>query len=188
MSQGKILIAGVGNIFFGDDAFGVEVARGLARRRLPEGVHVVDFGIRGLDLAYALVDDYEAVIIVDAVSRGGPPGTLYLLEPNLECADGPAQQAPMVEPHALDPEKVLWLARCLGSKVGRFLLVGCEPTQPFSEEDDFRMEMSAPVQAAVEEAILLVESLVSRLRCERPLGANHPPEAGPRARSCTSSP
>jgi hydrogenase maturation protease len=159
MSTGRILIAGIGNIFFGDDAFGVEVARRFAQRPLPEGVRVVDFGIRGLDLTYALLDPYDAVILVDAIPRGGEPGTLYVLEPELEAADVPA---PMVEAHALDPWKVLHLARSLGAKIERVLLVGCEP-QPVAP-DDMQMEMSVPVQAAVEEAVRLIESLVIQIR------------------------
>src|SRR5688572_21177077 len=126
MSTGRILIAGIGNIFFGDDAFGVEVARRLAGRPLPEGVRVVDFGIRGIDLTYALLEDWAAVILVDAVPCGGTPGTLYVLEPE---PDGEASAAvPTVEPHNLDPGKVLRLARSLGGAVERVLLVGCEPT------------------------------------------------------------
>src|SRR5690348_18485873 len=93
----RILIAGIGNIFLGDDAFGVEVAQRLARRPLPEGVRVVDFGIRGLDLAYALLDGYEAVILVDAAPRGGPPGTLYVLEPECGGPPGPAGGDVLVE-------------------------------------------------------------------------------------------
>ena len=79
-----ILIAGIGNIFFGDDAFGVEVVRRLAARPLPAGVVVKDFGIRGFDLACALQDGYDAVILVDAMQRGAPPGTLHVLEPETE--------------------------------------------------------------------------------------------------------
>ena len=162
MSTGKILIACVGNIFFGDDAFGVEVARRFAGRPLPEGVRVVDFGIRGLDLTYALLDDYEIVILVDAVPRGGPPGTLYVLEPQPDAAGDPEGHGPTVEPHALDPVKVLRVARTMGSMVDRVLLVGCEPRPP-AVDDDLNLEMSEPVRAAVDEAILLIESLLSRI-------------------------
>ncbi|MGH7848434.1 MAG: hydrogenase maturation protease, partial [Candidatus Binatia bacterium] len=77
MTPAKILVAGIGNIFLGDDGFGVEVARELAKRKLPESVRVVDFGIRGFDLAYALLDGYDLTILVDAAPRGGLPGTLY---------------------------------------------------------------------------------------------------------------
>ena len=163
MSTSRILIAGVGNIFFGDDAFGVEVARRLARRAHPPGVRVAEFGIRGLDLTYALLDPYEAVILVDAVPRGGRPGTLYVLEPEADGAGDRDAPGPVVELHNLDPVKVLRLARALGGTVERVLLVGCEPEPP-APEDDLRMGMSEPVQAAVEEAVRLVESLVDRLR------------------------
>src|SRR3954462_334859 len=95
----RLLIAGVGNIFLGDDAFGVEVVQRLARRPLPEGIRVVDFGIRGLDLAYALLDGYEATILVDALPRGGPPGTLYVLEPELEASSSRAAGVPPIEAH-----------------------------------------------------------------------------------------
>src|SRR5262245_31482923 len=123
MSKGSILIAGIGNIFFGDDAFGVEVARRLAGRPFPEEVRVVDFGIRGLDLAYALLEAHDLVILVDAISRCGQPGTLYVLEPRLDAADNPDVPTPVMEPHALDPWKVLHLARSMGGKVERMLLV-----------------------------------------------------------------
>ena len=83
----RILVAGIGNIFFGDDAFGCEVAKELAQRPLPEGVRVIDFGIRSYDLAYAIMDDYDATILVDASPRGSPPGTVYLIEPDLNKLD-----------------------------------------------------------------------------------------------------
>ena len=78
--NGRILVAGIGNIFLADDGFGCEVVRWLAERELPDNVEVRDFGIRGMDLAYALMDPYEAVVLVDAVSRGEDPGTVYLIE------------------------------------------------------------------------------------------------------------
>jgi hydrogenase maturation protease len=156
----RILVAGIGNIFLGDDAFGVEVAQRLLRRPLPEGVRVVDFGIRGLDLVYALLDSYESVILVDAVPRGEAAGTLCVLDlPQLDAAEGTAVP---LEGHSMDPVKVLRQAAAMGARVKRLLLVGCEPT-PFGSEDDMQMGLSEPVQAAVEEAVLLVEQLVQRL-------------------------
>ncbi len=112
MTSCRILIACVGNIFLGDDAFGVEVARRLARVELPEGVRVIDFGIRGLDLTYALLDASEAVILVDAAPRGGRPGTLYVVQLPL---DDPAEggDGVLVEAHNLDPARVLRLASTL---------------------------------------------------------------------------
>ena len=105
MNRPRILVAGVGNIFLGDDAFGVEVVQRLARRPLPPEVRVVDFGIRGLDLTYALLDDHEMVVLVDAAPRGGAPGTLYLLE--LDAGAMEAGAAAVIETHGMDPVKVL---------------------------------------------------------------------------------
>jgi hydrogenase maturation protease len=155
----RILVAGVGNIFLGDDAFGVEVAQRLMPRPQPEGVRVVDFGIRGLDLAYTLLDGYEAVVLVDAAPRGGTPGTLYVLEPDLESLTSSDEGAPMIETHNLHPARVLRLVAAMGGRVRRLVVVGCEPCN--SAEDDFTAEMSAPVRAAVDEAVALVESLVA---------------------------
>jgi hydrogenase maturation protease len=154
-SQPRILIAGIGNIFLGDDAFGCEVAQRLAARPLPEGVRVVDFGIRGLDLAYALMDGFDLTILVDATPRGGAPGTLYVLEPELNEPDA----APVVETHGMDPVKVLRLVQALGGQSPNVRVVGCEPANLGSEEEPV-MGLSAPVQAAVDEAIALIEEQV----------------------------
>lgn len=168
----RILIACVGNIFLGDDAFGVEVARRLAGRPMPEGVRVVDFGIRGFDLTLALIDEAtDVVILVDAAPRGGAPGTLYVVEPERgggEDSDDPPQASP-IEMHSLDPVNVLRAAASLGGRVRRVLLVGCEPT-PFDPDDDPPVELSAPVLAAVDEAVALVESLVTQIREGRGAG------------------
>jgi hydrogenase maturation protease len=156
----RVLIAGVGNIFLGDDGFGVEVVRRLAEREMPEGVEVKDFGIRGMDLAYALQEDYEAVVFVDAVPRGEEPGTVYLIEPEIED-DGEVS----LDTHGMDPVKVIKLSRALGAEPTRTLVVGCEPRVVLSGEDydDMLMELSEPVQAAVGEAVKLVESLVEEI-------------------------
>jgi hydrogenase maturation protease len=160
MSPERILVAGVGNVFLGDDGFGVEVARRLAGRELPEGVEVVDFGIRGMDLIYALQDDHEVVIFVDAAPRGEEPGTVYLLEPEIE-EDGEV----VLDTHGMDPVKVIKFARTLGARPGRTLVVGCEPQVVISGDDyeEMKMELSEPVLAAVEEAAKLVESLVEQI-------------------------
>src|SRR3954463_6542307 len=121
----KILVAGIGNIFLGDDAFGVEVAQTLAHRPQPTGVRVVDFGIRSYDLAYALTEDYEAVILVDAVPRGNSPGTVYLLE--LDCVEIGRLGNEVADAHSLNPLRVLRMAESLGGSPRRLYLVGCEP-------------------------------------------------------------
>jgi len=153
----RVLVAGIGNVFLGDDGFGVEVVKRLAGRELPAGVEVKDFGIRGMDLAYALQDDYELVVFVDATPRGGEPGTVYLIEPEIED-DGEVT----LDTHGMDPVKVLKLSRALGAKPTRTLVVGCEPRVVLGGEnyDEMLMELSEPVRAAVDEAVGLVESLV----------------------------
>jgi hydrogenase maturation protease len=158
----RLLIAGVGNIFLGDDAFGVEVAQRLSRRPLPEEVRVVDFGIRGLDLTYALVDGYEFVILVDAVPRGGAPGTLYVLEADLAGQAEPPDVGALLEMHRLDPAKVLRLAAAMGAKVERLLVVGCEPAA-IGDEEEMHDGLSDPVRGAVERALPLIEELALRL-------------------------
>ncbi len=164
MSRKRILVAGVGNVFLGDDGFGVEVVRRLARCELPESVEVADFGIRGMDLVYALQDDYELVVFVDATPRGEKPGTVYLLEPEIE-----EEGEVVLDTHGMDPLKVIKLARALGAKPTRTLVVGCEPQVVISGEDyeDMLMELSEPVHAAVEEAVKLVESLVKEVGREK---------------------
>jgi hydrogenase maturation protease len=153
-----VLIAGIGNIFLGDDAFGSEVARRLANRPWGEGVRVVDFGIRGLDLAYALLDGHDLTILVDAAPRGGAPGTLYVIEPDLSVLDDSQLNATLVDAHTLDPLKILGLARVLGGGWKRLMLVGCEPADLGGEEG--HLGLSDPVRLAVEEAIELVTRLV----------------------------
>jgi hydrogenase maturation protease len=157
----RVLVAGVGNIFLGDDAFGVEVVRRLAEKPLPEGVRVVDFGIRGLDLAYALLDGYDAVILVDATPRGQAPGTLYVIEPELKDLEQPEEQ--LLSPHGMDPVRVFRLVREMGGTIPWVRVVGCEPASLGSEEEP-GLGLSEPVQAAVEEAGRIVERLVEEAR------------------------
>lgn len=155
----RILVAGIGNVFLADDGFGVEVARRLLARPRRPGVAVVDYGIRGLDLAYALQDGWDAVVLVDAARRGQPPGTLSVIEPSLEAGGEPAPEA-----HAMDPATVLRLARALGPLPPRILLVACEPaTLVAPDSEDVLVELSEPVRAAVESAVSLVETVVESL-------------------------
>ncbi len=159
----RMLIAGIGNIFFGDDAFGCEVAGQLARKVWPEGIDVRDFGIRGLDLAYTLLEPIDHVVLIDAVARGGAPGTLYVIEPNVEVLNAPPGAAENLwDAHSMDPAKVLRLAKSLGAELGSIVLVGCEPT-PFDPDVDLCDGLSQPVAAAVSEAVNLIESFVAQL-------------------------
>ncbi len=164
MTQASILVAGIGNIFLGDDAFGSEVARALALRELPDEVRVVDFGIRGFDLAYALLDGYEVTIFVDATPRGGEPGTLYTIEPDLDELNNLDAGGMMVETHGMNPLKVLAMVKSMGGEFKRILLVGCEPAP--LESEDGHMGLSSSVEAAVDEAVRVVESLVTKILAE----------------------
>ena len=151
----KVLIACVGNIFLGDDGFGVEVARSLSKRELPESVSVKDYGIRGFDLAYALLDPWDLVIIVDALARGEAPGTLYVIEPEL---NGPASAA--LNPHGMDPVRVLSLAGSMGTISAQILVVGCEP-HDFGDELEGRMGLSSAIQGVVEAASDMILDLAA---------------------------
>ena len=161
-SKPRVLVAGIGNIFLGDDGFGVAVAERLAGRELPEGVAAADYGIRGMDLAYALQEPYEAVVFVDVAPRGEAPGTLSVVEPDLE------DDEVVVDTHGMDPRRVLGLARALGRVPPRVLVVACEPqTIVHGEHDeDLVGALSPPVLAAVDEAVVLVESLAAELLAE----------------------
>jgi hydrogenase maturation protease len=151
----NILVAGVGNVFLGDDGFGVEVVRRLAERRVPAGVRVADFGIRGFDLACALQEPLDLVVLVDAVRRGSAPGTLYVLEV-AENAGGPVD----FQGHGMDPAQVLRNARAMGRVPARVRVVGCEPAS-FGEPGTGAMGLSPAVEAAVPGAIDLIETQVA---------------------------
>ncbi|WP_220183143.1 hydrogenase maturation protease [Sphaerisporangium album] len=158
----SVLVAGVGNVFLGDDGFGVAVARRLAEAVLPDGVVVGDFGIRGVHLAYELTGGaYDGAILVDAVSRGGPPGTLYVLRPE------PGEAPPVfADAHDMTPDAVLALTGALGGGPGRVLVLGCEPADLSPG-----MDLSPPVAEAVDAAVDLVLDLVREQMGPEPRGA-----------------
>jgi hydrogenase maturation protease len=158
-SPGKILVAGVGNIFLGDDAFGSEVARRLMHERLPAEVRVSDFGIRSYDLAYAMMDGYDATILVDVTSRGQAPGTVYMIEPDLNELDQFDEKLP--DAHSMNPLKVLQMLRTSGTSPGRLYLIGCEPA--ILEREDGQIGLSESVEASVPQAIEMIKSLVNDL-------------------------
>lgn len=169
-----ILVAGIGNVFLGDDGFGVEVVRRLQAQlaagewpALAGQVDVADFGIRGVDLCYALLDGVQSAILIDATQRGGAPGTLYVIEPCIEEPVGAARGDPyavpiLMSPHEMDPVSVLQTVRMLGGACEDIVVLGCEP-QDFGCEDgeEGRMSLSRPVAAAVEHAAEVVVRLVT---------------------------
>jgi hydrogenase maturation protease len=155
-----VLVAGVGNIFLGDDAWGVEVVRRLSQGQLPENVHVEDFGIRGVHLAYEILNGYDKVILVDAAPRQEAPGTVYVMEidPRATAAtsnDLGETGAGVMDAHRMDPASVVALVGSLGGDVGRLLLVGCEP-----ESVEEGAELSAAVLGAVDKAIETILELI----------------------------
>jgi len=157
----SILIAGIGNVFLGDDGFGVEVTKRLAQRDWPDGVKVIDFGIRGMDLVYALCEDYDAFIFVDITARGEAPGTLYLIEPEVD-----PNEPVTFDVHGMDPVKIMALARTMGARPTPSYLVACEPERVLAGEtcEDVLVELSAPVRASIDEAMRMVENLVDKIR------------------------
>ena len=157
---GRTLVAGVGNIFLGDDGFGVEVAQRLAASGLPDGVDVADYGTSGMHLAYDLADGYDTAILVDAAPRGEQPGTVTVLEidpdERPEAAPGGMAAGQLLDGHGMQPDLVLGILGMLGEKAGRILVVGCEPASI-----GYQMGLSEPVAAAVDEAARIVMDLVT---------------------------
>ncbi|MDQ6636882.1 MAG: hydrogenase maturation protease [Candidatus Dormibacteraeota bacterium] len=157
MREGRILVAGIGNVFLGDDGFGVEVVARLRERPHAADVEIADFGIRGFDLAYALMEDYEAAILIDALPLGKKPGTVHIIEPEVDGLGGGA----FIDSHAMNPVEVFKHVKQLGGTLPRTLIVGCEPASFGSDEG--RMSLSRPVRAAVSKAVDAVETLLQRL-------------------------
>lgn len=153
--NGSLLVAGVGNIFLGDDGFGVEVGRRLTQEPMPEGVAVADFGIRGVHLAYELVDEYDQLILIDAVPRGEKPGTVYVIEPDTD-GFSPEQGTPPMDAHGMDPATVFATLHQLGGRLDRALVVGCEPASTAEG-----IGLSGVVEEAVDEAVQIVRDLVA---------------------------
>jgi hydrogenase maturation protease len=156
----RTLVAGVGNIFLTDDGFGCEVVRALADRPMPDSVRVKDFGVSGVHLAYELLDCYDLLLIVDAAPRGREPGTVSLLEVNLDEADSGVEsvsggEMPLLDVHGMEPAAILSMLSSLGGRVDRVLLVACEP-----ESVEEGIGLSDVVAGAVPAAVALVEQVV----------------------------
>src|ERR1700759_3100719 len=149
---GKILVAGVGNAWLGDDGFGGEGARRLEQRELPQGVAVMDAGTGGLDLAYEVMRGYDALVILDVSRQGGEPGTLYVMEPDEESVPAGIEDGDVINPHAMDPQTVLRFVKSVGAWPGRVVGVACEP----AEVGEMGWGLSEQVQDAVGRAVALV--------------------------------
>ncbi len=160
----RSLVAGVGNIFLSDDGFGVEVVKELGQRKLPDGVELTDFGIRGVHLAYQLMEGYDLLILIDAVPSDQPPGTLFVIEPDVATATAAIEGAvgdgamPLVDAHGMEPGAMLSVLDQLGGHIKQVVVVGCQPAN-LDEGIGLSPEVAAAVTAAAD---LVVETLEER--------------------------
>ena len=162
MTQPKrILVAGIGNAFLGDDGFGGQVAQRLEQRDLPEGVAVFDFGTGGLDLAYEVMRGYDALVLVDVSRQGEPPGTLYVMEPDPAEVDGGIEDGTVIDPHAMDPETVLRFVKAVGGWPGKVVVIACEPATLGEMGWGLSKEVEGVLDKAVEVVLKTVEDLQS---------------------------
>jgi hydrogenase maturation protease len=152
---GRTLVAGVGNIFLSDDAFGCEVVRMMAGHPVPEGVQIRDFGIRGVHLAYDLLDGCDLFVLVDAAARGEAPGTVSVIE--VEVPEPDPSAGPVMDAHDLTPDAIFALLGSLGGRPGRSLLVACEPA-----DTGAGMGLSGPVQEALPHAVRAIEEIIAK--------------------------
>lgn len=188
MADARVLVAGIGNVFLGDDGFGVEVAQLLLRRQsLPSDVKVVDYGIRGYDVAYAMLNEYDTTVLIDATPRGDAPGTVYVIEPDLDAGvpdprDMPDHGQGAFQGHAMTPAAVFALVRTLGGTPRHVLIVGCEP-ESFGDENIGQMGLTETVQRAVGTGADTVEQVVRDLQPREPAtaAAAARPEVAPHA-------
>ena len=157
----RILVAGIGNAWLQDDAFGSEVVRRLSELELPDGVTVLDFGTGGLDLAYELMRGYDALLLVDVSKQGGEPGTLYVIDPRDEEIT-PIDDGEVVNPHAMDPQTVLRFIKTVGGSPGKVTVVACEP----AEVEQMGLGLSPEVEAAVGRAVDLVVDTIAELQTD----------------------
>ncbi|OBI95086.1 peptidase M52 [Mycobacterium alsense] len=159
----RILVAGIGNIFLGDDGFGCEVVRNADIPRDDSSVRVVDYGIRGMHLAYDLLEDWDTLVLVDAVPNRGSPGTLHVFRADLEADDEPdhasGSAAIGMDGHSMDPAAVFASLRALGGSPPYTVVVGCEAG---SVEEG--IGLSVPVAEAVPRAARAVGELVAALK------------------------
>ena len=159
--QPQILVAGVGNAWMKDDAFGGEVIKRLGATKLPEGVTVLDFGTGGLDLAYEVMRGYDALILVDSSRQGGDPGTLYVMEPDPDEIE-PIDDGHIVNPHGMDPQTVLRFVKTVGGWPGKIVVVACEP----AAVEEMGLGLSPEVEGALDRAVELLLETIGELRSE----------------------
>jgi hydrogenase maturation protease len=158
----QILVAGIGNVFLGDDGFGGKVAERLQSRELPDGVTVLDFGTGGLDLAYEVMRGYDALVLIDVSRQGEQPGTLYVMEPEPDAIEGGIEDGTVIDPHAMDPQTVLRFVKSVGGWPGKVVVIACEP----AAVGEMDMGLSPAVAAAIDGAASLVLDTIATLRTD----------------------
>jgi len=158
----QILVAGVGNAWLQDDAFGGECARRLEAAGVPSGVTVMDFGTGGLDLAYEIMRGYDALVLIDVSRQGGEPGQLYVIQPDPEDYARPIEDGELISPHGMDPQTVLRFVSAVGSFSGKVVVVACEP----GPIEDLAVGLSPEVELAVERALDVVMEQIAALRTD----------------------
>jgi hydrogenase maturation protease len=177
----RVLVAGIGNIFLGDDGFGVEVVNRLDPAAMPAGAHVVDVGIRSVHLAYELLDGWDVLILIDAMHLGEQPGTVVTFQPDVDSLLGGADPASL-NAHAMNPVVVLSMLRDLGGVMPRVLIVGCQP-----QSIDECLGLSDVVASAIAPAVDAVHRLVADV-CGRADSFPYPPPATPHTTHPTTHP
>ena len=158
----RILVAGIGNTWMGDDGFGAAVVKRLEGRELPNGTVVFDFGTGGLDLAYEVMRGYDAMVLIDVSRQGGEPGTLYVMEALEEEVEAGIEDGQVLNPHAMDPQTVLRFVKTLGAWPGKVLVVACEP----ASLEEMSVELSPEVERAVTGAVDLVGETIAELQSD----------------------
>jgi hydrogenase maturation protease len=158
---GRTLVAGVGNVFLGDDAFGVEVVRLLGEQPREDGVQIRDFGIRGVHLAYELLNGCDLFVLIDAAPRGEKPGTVTVVD--VELPDPASLTSPVIDAHSLTPDSIFALLVSLGGRPGRSLLVACEPADVSAG-----MGLSEPVTEALPHAVRAVQEILAQAAADAP--------------------
>lgn len=161
MTTSRILVAGIGNIFLGDDGFGPEVIRHIPKEFAEPRVQVADYGIRGMHLAYDLLDGCEALVLVDAVPDQGKPGTVHVFEADLESLTSTAR----LDAHAMDPGAVFASLTALGGTPPYTVVIGCE-----IDSVEEGIGLSDAVGAAVPEAVRAIETVVTDLLARSTVG------------------
>jgi hydrogenase maturation protease len=158
----KILVAGIGNAWMGDDGFGAEVVKRLGEVELPRGVAVMDFGTGGLNLAYEVMRGYDALLILDISEQGGTPGTLYVIEADVDSVEAGIEDGDTLNPHGMDPKTMLRFVKSIGAWPGKVVVIACEP-QTVAE---IGFQLSESVAGALEPAVKLVLDTIAELQTD----------------------